>query len=118
MTPPREHWPQYGKANPDGPWENPLSVVGGEDGMPRSAGTILTLAKEFGWGFGPITLVMRMNHPQPTVPPFFMRWDYSIESGKWSFGMARAQNGQKLNSRDCKTVIEHPDALLPEDPND
>lgn len=113
----REPWPQYAKANSEGPWGNPLSVVGGEDGMPRSANSILELARIHGWGFGPITLVARMNYDDPNIPPFFMRWDYNIETGKWSFTMAMAQNGQKLTVRDARTVIEHPDALLPEDPN-
>lgn len=114
----REPWPQYTKANEEGPWDNPLSIVGGEGGLPRSPQGILDLAKVHGWGFGPITLVMRMNHPTPEVPPFFMRWDYSPDSGKWHFATALAQNRQKLNSRDCRTVIEHPDALLPKDPSE
>lgn len=113
----RDPFPAFTKVL-DGPWEDPLSVVGGEDDMPAAPKRIMALAKENGWGFGVVSLVVRMNHPQEGVPPFFMSWHYGLDSGKWSFFNALAANMQKLNSRDCKTVIEHPDALLPEDPDE
>lgn len=113
----RDPFPAFTKTL-EGPWDDPLSMVGGEDGMPTSAGRILAKAKEHGWGFGPVSLAIRLNHPLEGVPPFFMVWHYSLESGKWSFHSARAQNGQKLNARDAATVVQYPQALLPEDPDE
>jgi hypothetical protein len=113
----RDPFPAFNKVL-DGPWDDPLSVVGGEDGMPTSPARIMALAKQHGWGFGVVSLVMRMNHPHEEVPPFFMSWHFNIETGRWSFHSAAAANMQRLNARDCKLVIEHPQALLPEDPNE
>lgn len=112
----RDPFPAFNKVLA-GPWEDPLSVVGGEDGMPSSPARVLAMAKQHGWGFGVVSLVIRMNHPRPEVPPFFMTWHYQLDIERWAFQGAMAKSGQKLNSHDCKLVIEHPDALLPEDPN-
>lgn len=83
--------------------------------MPRSPASILKAARESEWGFGPISLVFRFNHP--ASEPFFVCWMYDLPSGKWRFDSARARNGQPLNINDVRTVLEYPDALLPEDPH-
>lgn len=111
----RDPFPAFTKVL-DGPFDDPLSVVGGEDGMPTSAGRILKLAEANDWGFGVVSLVIRVNHPSG-VPPIFISWHYSLDTGKWAFHGAMAANMQKLNSNDVRTVLEHPDALLPEDPD-
>lgn len=111
----RDPFPAYTKVQ-DGPWDDPTMVVGGDQGMPTSPARIMAKAKECGWGFGVVSLVMRMNHPSG-VPPFFMSWHYNLETGRWAFQGAMAANMQRLNSRDCVTVLEHPDALLPEAPD-
>jgi hypothetical protein len=112
----REHWPHLAKSNPNGPWMGPIGEIVPEDSLPRSAQSILGQAQEYGWGFGPISLVLRMN--MPGVPPFFMTWLYDLDSGRWHFDSARAANGQKLTYPDCRTVLQHPDALHPEAPKE
>ena len=112
----KDHWPQHRRMNPDGPWGGPIGEIVPETELPRSAQAILALAKMHHWGFGPISLAMRMN--KEGFPPFYMVWEYDIDEGKWRFSNSRAANGQALNYRDCKVVIEHPDALLPQPPEE
>lgn len=85
-------------------------------GVPRGFDSLLALAHEHDWRVGCISLVARFNHPRDGIPPFFMEWEY-LSDGKWQFQSAKARNGQRLNSIDCKSVIKQPEYLLKEDPN-
>ena len=78
----------------EGPWGGVEDVAPG--GLPRSADGVLKLAKGHGWGFGPITLVMRLNHPAPGVPPFFVQWTYSLAKEGWVFEQCKNKDGNEL----------------------
>lgn len=112
----RQEFPVFEKVQTEGPW-NGLEDLLKEDELPRSPKQILALAKDSSWGFGVISLVMRMNHPDKNVPPFYLSWHFAVETGRWNFAGARARNGQALNMNDVKVVLEHPEALLPEAPD-
>lgn len=81
----------------EGPWNGLEDLLPGEEGLPRSPKQILKLAQENGWGFGPISLVMRVNHPDKPIPPFFVGWRYAIDTGKWSFDSSRDMTGFALS---------------------
>lgn len=99
-----EQYPPYAKASPEGPWNGIEDVA--PDGLPRSPKGILKLAQQHGWGFGPITLVMRINHPRLGIPPFFLRWDYHIASGKWNFAESYDLERNRMNYPGVKLAIE------------
>lgn len=87
----------------EGPWGGPEELFAG--GLPRSPASILKLAQEYGWGFGPITLVFRMNHPDPEIPRFFMGWAYDPASGRWTFDGGRDQNMHPLTVNAVKAML-------------
>lgn len=97
----REPFPGQAGVSLEGPWEGDPEALG----LPPTAKSLLKTAKECGWGFGPITLVMRLNHEYPGIPPFYMSWEYSIESAKWSFMGGRDKTGHKLTVPAVRTML-------------
>lgn len=88
-----------------GPWGGIEDLFFDGEGLPRSPASILKLAREHGWGFGPITLVFRMNHPDPEIPRFFMGWRYDIPTGRWSYDGGRDQNMHPLTVSAVKYML-------------
>lgn len=88
-------------ANPEGPWGGELA----DEPLPRSPKKILALGRQHGWGFGPITMVFRMNHPDPRVSPFFVGWKYDITNSKWAFDSARDRTGHPLGVREIEAML-------------
>lgn len=87
----------------EGPWGGQEELL--PNGLPRSPASLLKLAQAHGWGFGPITLVFRMNHPDPEIPKFFMGWLYSPETGRWAYDGGRDQNGHPLTVNAVKAML-------------
>jgi len=98
------------RSNPDGPWGGQEELL--PNGLPRSPQSVLKLAREHGWGFGPITLVIRVNHPDPRIPPFFMGWLYDPATERWSYDGGRDQQGHPLAVNTVKAML--PLAGVPE----
>ena len=91
------------RASLEGPWGGQEELLPG--GLPRSPQSILKLAREHGWGFGPITLVFRMNHPDPEIPAFFMGWLYDPATERWSYDGGRDQTGPPLQVNTVKAML-------------
>jgi hypothetical protein len=91
------------RVSPEGPWGGQEELL--PSGLPRSPASLLKLAREFGWGFGPITLVFRMNHPDPAIPPFFMGWLYDPATERWAYDGGRDKEGHPLAVNTVKTML-------------
>ena len=91
------------RVSTEGPWGGQEELL--PSGLPRSPQSVLKLAREHGWGFGPITLVFRMNHPDPEIPAFFMGWAYDIDTGRWAYDGGRDQNMHPLTVNAVKFML-------------
>lgn len=93
-------WPGYQKSRPEGPWNGIEDLF--PEGKPQFPGPwpkkLLEAAKAHGWGFGPISLVMRLNHEHPQIPRLYACWLYSPDTGRWAFDSARDSLGNALKS--------------------
>jgi len=66
---------------------------------------LLKAAQEHGWGFGPISLVMRLNRYD--AQPMYVRWEYEIPGGSWRFSAAGLRNGHLLKqARDVMALVK------------
>ncbi len=95
------YWPAVNRI-----WEETESIFPGGK-LPLSVRQVLKAGFAYGWGFGPITLVMRMNHPEDGVDPFYLSWAFDPRTGKWKPEGGRTRSGEPLN---VKGVL----AMLPE----
>jgi hypothetical protein len=100
------------RVNLEGPWGGQEELLPG--GLPRSPQAVLKAAREHGWGFGPITLVFRMNHPDPAIPPFFMGWLYDPATERWSYDGGRDQSGHPLQVNTVKAMLPMAPLLDPD----
>lgn len=94
-----------------GPWGG-VEDLFPEGGVPRSPKQLLKAAQAGGWGFGPITLVYRLNHEAPGVPPFFVCWRYDIAGAKWAFDSARDRTGFQLGIPAIREILPMAAELL------
>lgn len=94
--------PSAARMAAEGPWGGVDEITPG--GLPTGPGTILRRARAVGYGFGPISLAMRMNHPK--FPRFFLTWDYDIPSGKWSPKGGLIKTGDPINYKGTLALFE------------
>jgi hypothetical protein len=96
------------------------TVAAEVDGEPTAAKAVklLRAAAENGWTENPYcSLVLRLQHPDGL--PMFVRWNFVLSDGgkpSWRFAGARASNGQAMTLSDVAMVIEHPELIFPEPP--
>lgn len=78
-----------------------------------------------------VSLTMRLTKPDDTptkagempAKPFFVTWQlngFTEKTGKlsWRFHSARAANGQALSESDIPVVLENPEVVYPEPPDE
>ncbi|GAA0935961.1 hypothetical protein [Actinocorallia libanotica] len=95
----------FRKSSPEGPWGGIEDLFPeGKAQLPRSAGGFLKAARESGWGFGPISLVMRLNRAD--ARPLYVSWLYSTTSSSWSFGGAGVKGHHIAKATEALALVK------------
>lgn len=106
----------YRKSSPEGPWNGIQDLFPeGKAQLPRSAGGFLKAAQEHGWGFGPISLVMRLNRSD--AKPLYVSWLYSIPSSNWSFDGAGVRGHHIAKAGEALALVKTEQAPEPKAPD-
>lgn len=95
----------YAKSSEEGPWNGLEDLFPeGKDQLPRSPKALLKAAQEHGWGFGPISLVMRLNRAD--AKPLYVSWLYSIPANSWSFAGAGVKGHHIAKAAEAMALVK------------